>query len=44
MNNRNPVCRFAHKFNKSIAFADRKRKAKNGYSKHKKNIKFTLDK
>ena len=43
MKTRNPVCRYAHKFNKAATFTDRKRNSKNGYAKHKKSFKLALD-
>ena len=33
---RNSVAKFAREFNKAHTFADRKQKAKRGYTKHKK--------
>lgn len=34
---RNPVARHLRTFNKAVTFKDRKKDAKNGYCKHKKN-------
>lgn len=36
---KNPVAKFAHKFNKAKVEPDKKKEAKKGYTKHKKNYK-----
>jgi hypothetical protein len=41
MNKRNPVAKNANSFNRAKTEINRKRAAKKGYRKHKKNVKET---